>query len=405
MSKDMPWLDIFPTEVWDQYIVQHKQNTLKTGALRVGAKPPSTKKSLLDIFKLGKRSDENELLLTLRNYVDVYHSVPKADIGTLTMRANLLDTIAQRAEGYLAKFDTSREKMEKNTVVYLLFKLIRRARRKAAYIRKLKEHCDSKDKGFTSAKKLIEYLVKDRGRDDGLVALQPGVLLERMDPWHRAFEVGLARDKDGQAGFAGEKDSYLSIAIFRWVKEPNPEDVPFFVWLEKDYVCTGQHDKVSRFYGEKVTINPKGGVTYLHQGESVPLLVMFLNSCAYSTVLDANNHNTLMSTCPVTSKVPGAYAYVWTKDSMLLCAPHVGGTFHHSSFTSGKKVRCAGMITFKDGKVTRVDSNSGHYMPGTNNLKNFVRFIQDEGGFVAEAAVKDEKTKTLYNSVMLFLKS
>ena len=57
----------------------------------------------------------------------------------------------------------------------------------------------------------------------------------------------------------------------------------------------------------------------------------------------------------------GMHAYVWAKGGDILTAQHEGLTFHHSSFTSGKKVKCAGMIRVDGGKVTKISNNSGHY--------------------------------------------
>lgn len=388
MSKDLPWLDIFPTEVWDQYIVQYQKKTLELGATLKN--PP--KKTLLNIFKLGRRSGENELLETLRTYVDVYHSVRKDDIGTLAMRAALLENLAHRTEGYLATFNATRRSVNKQSVVYLLFKLARRARRKAGYIRELKRHCDQKSKGFTGAQELLDYVFKDRSRNDGLLALQPDVILERVDPWHRALELGMTRT-NGKVSTTGTKSTFMDIALFRWIQEPNPDNTPFFVWLEKDFVCTGVEDKVTKHYGANIQNRKAPGVVYLQMGEALPQLVFISGGLAYTNSVTSEGKNSLMSTCPASSKEPGAYAYVWTKDDLLLCAPHVGGVFHHSSFTSGKKVKCAGMIHFKDGKVVKVSNNSGHYKPGTVYLKAFVRYLKDSQVFDANAKVFDTAVK------------
>ena len=86
-------------------------------------------------------------------------------------------------------------------------------------------------------------------------------------------------------------------------------------------------------------------------------------------------------------------AYVWTPDDLIFVAPHQATVFHHSSFTSGKKVRCSGMIGGKDGKVIHVDNNSGHYLPSTNHLHSFVEMLASRRVFHADAIVMDETQK------------
>ncbi len=53
--------------------------------------------------------------------------------------------------------------------------------------------------------------------------------------------------------------------------------------------------------------------------------------------------------------------------------------FNHSTFNAGKNVICAGLIGFTNGRITWIDSNSGHYKPTRENLKNAVMFLSDEG--------------------------
>lgn len=50
--------------------------------------------------------------------------------------------------------------------------------------------------------------------------------------------------------------------------------------------------------------------------------------------------------------------------------PAKGGTFHHSSFLSGKPVLCAGELEIRNGKLLYIDNGSGHYRPNTQQLLN-----------------------------------
>ncbi len=55
--------------------------------------------------------------------------------------------------------------------------------------------------------------------------------------------------------------------------------------------------------------------------------------------------------------------------------PAKSGTFHHSSFLSGKPVLCAGEITLTNGRITHIDNLSGHYQPTKQNLLNCLRVL------------------------------
>lgn len=60
--------------------------------------------------------------------------------------------------------------------------------------------------------------------------------------------------------------------------------------------------------------------------------------------------------------------------------PAKAGTFHHSSFLSGKPVLCAGEITVQNGKLTHIDNLSGHYRPTKQHLPDCVRVLSQRYG-------------------------
>lgn len=57
-------------------------------------------------------------------------------------------------------------------------------------------------------------------------------------------------------------------------------------------------------------------------------------------------------------------------------APAIGGTFHHTSFLSGKPVLCAGEMEIQNGVLVHVDNGSGHYQPTTQHLVDCVRMLE-----------------------------
>jgi len=62
--------------------------------------------------------------------------------------------------------------------------------------------------------------------------------------------------------------------------------------------------------------------------------------------------------------------YIYTANQ-----PAKAGSFHHSSFMSGKPVLCAGEITVTNGHIVHIDNLSGHYQPSTQNLLNCVNLL------------------------------
>jgi hypothetical protein len=380
MSKDLPWVDIYTEDEWSRFVVQFKKK-------KIGLKSGSGVKALLEGVKLGFHQQEhNEFLTLLGQMIKSYHGVEKRKAETLDLRAGMLESIAADSEKYMKKQGIKREDTAKASLGYLLLKLARRARRKAAYIRELKKHCkDAKSKAFKGYNDLLGYLFENRF-DDDLASLHAGVRMERLDPWHRVFEMNIKRDYYG--GIRTENPTgYMDGALALWLGSSQHDDTPFFVWLEGNYVCTGVDDDgtLNKDYrGIPEDRKPHRGVTYLKRDDALLLMVNIKGGLAYPALqrFDTNQPNpVLMDECPTSdfSKEPGAYAYVWTKDGLILCHNHVSGAFHHSSLASGHRVRCAGMIGFTQGKVTLLSNDSGHYRPSNAMLGRFADYLKSEG--------------------------
>lgn len=56
-----------------------------------------------------------------------------------------------------------------------------------------------------------------------------------------------------------------------------------------------------------------------------------------------------------------------------------GGSFHHSSFLSGKPVRCGGTIQIRNGHLRHLSNESGHYRPRTAELLGTVQDLRNMG--------------------------
>jgi hypothetical protein len=415
MSDKAPWVDIYPTKVWDRFVTQYWKGEIGYST----AKTTMGGGKLLE-FKLGRLfSSDNWFLNKLGNTIKHYHSIPKAKVGTLSTREAQLREIAQLVAGYADEHKLTRKDMQKgessskHSLGYFLLKLGRRAQRKADYIKKLNEYYTVYNpksgtgkhthggtaKGFRNPKELIEYLVRHgEKRSDGLLNLQPDVLLERMDPWHRNFEMSMSISSHGDLN-APKGEDILSHAVSAWLYAVGKkgEDTPLFIWLEGHPLCTEDDTQETSILREKDIKS----VTYQNREMGAELFahLLFLDPASSMAYSIADNLKKPFDTtdAPQESKMPQGYAYIWTQDNLLLCAPHRGGSFHHSSLDRGRKVKCAGMIRFIRGKATAVNNDSGHYKPGTEYLRNFVYFLFDNGVLdVAQLNIYDSSTKEAY---------
>ena len=84
----------------------------------------------------------------------------------------------------------------------------------------------------------------------------------------------------------------------------------------------------------------------------------------------------------------GVAAFAWTQSGEIFVANDRAQEFHHSSFVSGRTVRCAGMIVIEQGIVTALNNNSGHYKPRKEHVLNFVRLLRGNGVISDKAAVE-----------------
>jgi len=83
-------------------------------------------------------------------------------------------------------------------------------------------------------------------------------------------------------------------------------------------------------------------------------------------------------------------AYVITLDGKLVTHQHINVNegelaCRHSTLAGGKPVLCSGLMKVKEGKITYIDNNSGHYKPTSANLYNAVKKL--EGLFSDDAKI------------------
>jgi len=120
---------------------------------------------------------------------------------------------------------------------YVIAKLVRRARRKADYIDRLNKLYLADHPGFKEVSKLLKHIVemsKVPG-DVNLVGMKRGIIMEKIDPWHRDFEMKFAETSITPA--ASQKKLF-GMAFDQWIEFGRESKLPFFIWAEGHYMCT-----------------------------------------------------------------------------------------------------------------------------------------------------------------------
>jgi len=422
--KNMPWQDIYSLAKWDRIIGYFKKGQMKTSG-------PSAKKKL-GFFKI--KSILPPAIAGIDRKIQEYHRIPKQSIEMLGPRAGALRTIAAMGQTYQTKHAIpekpqldkkgagNKQRWEAN-MDYAIAKLVRRARRKATYIEQLQSLYGESHPGFAGVKALLKYIVEESKapEDVNLVGMKRGLIMERIDPWHRDFELDFKATAHSPTA---NQEKLYGMAFVQWMGEQRNTSLPFFVWAEGHYMCTeAMKDDIYRSSSGGTMhlsslIAQKGHIQYEKSDEELAAGILML--CADSSKLYAYNYRDnrgfIYEVYDTTSThrfqgeegyqknigdrsalkkvAAGAKnAYAWTKDKFVFAAAHRVGNLHHSSFVSGDAVRCAGMIGVKKGKVTWLDNDSGHYQPTTQHLRNFVNHLASHQVFAPDAQVYDESTK------------
>ena len=116
-------------------------------------------------------------------------------------------------------------------------------------------------------------------------------------------------------------------------------------------------------------------VQYLDERSVASYRVQFINGKA------CNVEGQPLDSSAFKGKSPGFGAFVIDKKGQFYFNKHIKSKFHHSSFTSGDDVLCAGMIKIKSGKVEIVNNDSGHYKPDGIHLALAFHLLNNKGVF------------------------
>jgi len=239
-----------------------------------------------------------------------------------------------------------RESLDRNMLT-----LVRRSLRKADYLRRLKQYYAYESS--TNPLDMIAYLRSPKEDGNGLVGLSPGVRMEALDPFHRPVELHIKNGVFHDGADLLDDMVGITAAFSAWLRGATAHSAPFFMWLEDHPICL-RDDKAevagtrAVYYGaaDSFEASPMGRVQLVNVGG----VCMSVDLPTYrgQHICDTSDYQAAER-----KGGTGTAAYIWTADRELFIGQHREGAFHHSSFISGRQVRCAGMIKFAAGKVAR----------------------------------------------------
>lgn len=400
-----PWRDVYPTEFWDQLVHRYRSGALESSSATVG-------RWMRSMFKAGRVLPQQieRITKTLRDY----HAVQKNDSQNFQHRILLLRSIHGDSVQYCDKYKIDKtitdNRPAEDTFTSMdayVWSIGRRAMRKAGYLEEIQKFCRT---DLSDPSNMLQYLTDTSHIHDQFQHLQVGCRMEKLDPYHRAFEIHIGEDRKipgsefltfpMNTAFGQWIDAMKDDGNFRAVDTSTLEAPvkPFFVWLEAHPLTTGAEPGKTwapgqTWHATDIGANDTKSVKY--RGTVTDVGEWWHWLCPSAGVVSKVDFKSLETT-PFNTKdgkgKPGerekSYAYVWERGGTLLAGNHEANSVHHSSFMAGKSVRCAGMIAVNDaGKVTFVSNNSGHYRPTKAQLTGFVEWLNQRGVMADNALV------------------
>ena len=348
--------------------------------------------------------------------MNIYHNIIKDRLANLGPRIDLLNdlvrlldrdlsyklvTMMGKAMGYGNVLSKKGKGLSKE---FYYAALAKRAAAKAAYLTILREYYARDSEQVADPGIFIMRLKAKRqeAENGNLIGLSGGCRLEAWDPIHRDWEMNLG-DDDHLTGGGLNPHQEFAIEWFNLVRS-GTYDEPLYIYLEATIHCTskssaaGSHvvifnsglEKDSPFFVLRITGTGSVEMARMDSGDGEGLNWKIFDT----THVDKSKSRKGFLWTPVPT-----LAYNWTKSGEILAGYHNAygeGAYgkksrdvHHSSFTGGKLIRCAGMIGGKGGKVSYVDNDSGHYKPPTQNLHKVVGFLYKNNALSEDARVFD----------------
>ncbi len=388
------WRDIISRQAWNNVVLP------KADGSTARQSPVGAVANLRAVFERSL-SSKDAALRRITMKIEAYHSIDKTVYRNIDGRIAALKEISALANDFMRVFKVDaaaaadRSGATKNkffnsyrssdpsafTFDRHMLTLARRSLRKAAYLKTLKAYYAVGGGGYAyrTPQSLLALFNGPQERTGEFVGLTPHVRLEQLDPVHRSNFEG---DDEGSCGYAFEL----------WAKDPR-QDKPFFMWLEGSMVCVADDKATADAQSVPYERMDQRRQSSISQQRIVlfpaPLKAFDLDHPDRAPVLCSTaTYQCASAKDPLKGFGQGMAAYVWTEEGELFIAQHGEHIFHHSSFVSGRRVRCAGMIKIDQGRVAAISNNSGHYRPSQHHLLNLVRFLQGAGAFKSDAVVK-----------------
>ncbi len=326
-------------------------------------------------FALNTCPELFEKLDELLRMIKAYHEVSKVEIDLFETRRVQLHSIQEFIHEHFPNVEIKKAFAKKGYAFVQSLENI--ASRKRDYLGKLIEYYKANDSYRNNPEKLFKAVLEKRHECADLKGLRAEYLMESVDPLHRNF---LFTEFDNDKVTAG--NSSQTVAFGEWYR--SGMNVPFFAYLEGTKHCQvgSDNDQNVVYQGERES-----------QLESAQIFVAWFSDSGIVTVdlseaevptskkFDCQDYPFQGSKGADTKSL----AYVWTEEKLIFLGNHGqifdAGKLQHSSLASGGRVRCAGMMSGKGGKVVYVDNNSGHFAPTSSHLRNFVRELSDQRAF------------------------
>lgn len=356
---------------------------------RIWVDIPTSKSDLRYIFFNDRNAiTSNSPVRPLMDVMMRYGLIPKDDPSLFGQRIALLrevkrvaDSIVPRCTGDLALYAG---------------KLGARASAKADYLTQVQTHLAENKDGVADPQTFLKLMEQRRAPvptiqiganrrpntwqqgkvGDKRIGMQGGVLLERVDPFHRETEVHLGRSSSRIDAWETAKSGGVGVHLKAYAIKVLKEgyDRPFLAYLESTPICHWRGGSEHGSEGvDAIKWSEDGG---LIEGTS---LVTVHSSRLYEETFEGQCQ--LFDTTHIDigkGATHGTKAYVWTISGDFVVGIHSGGSMHHSSLQGGRSVRCAGMIGATQGRVHYVDTNSGHYRPDMMQLRRLIGFLDEQ---------------------------
>lgn len=382
-----PWRDILTEDEW---------NLVVSNATRGDLLASTLKDRFLDL-QAGKK-----LQAEIGIQIGLYHRIPKDDYTRFDERRGALERIAEECIKYLEHHVVARQTGQKSGpaeqgdaagrqhkrlsdgIDVWVASLGDRAIKKREYLERMKMwHLLMKEK-YQNPSDLVEFLWNlnqdnTRGSEFQFLHSTPYATIEKVDPYHRQTVVMMGDNQgDELRPHRGEMaNAFRDYAMGRPPRLPDPRTrrhdvMSFYEWLEYHPICLGTPgvlgdakykyiDRIAYSGHDLAIATRKGGFLRYERTSQVGLGIA-------PSLLDTY-------ALPPSRKGPkGSQAFVFTLEKSLLLHQH-DGDFVHASAKEGHKIRCSGMLVAKNGKITTVTDQSGHYAPGQRHIQNFLYWL------------------------------